>query len=306
MRFFALALVLGASCSALASFDLMLVRDAGKIHRIDPVSGAYLGNFQLTTSSSVMAASSARKSLYMVSGATVGAVDYSTGDYRLIGTSLGFTPSAMAMSRNEATLYVASNNGNVAQLDATTLIRGADITLEPATTRIHSLYVTVGGLFLATIRNASGHYLRSYSSSGSMISSINIDSNTLETYTNGITVNQNQIFYGRTSNSYGGAILDPLLGTLSSGFTNNVPLFSSLVGMHDGHIGSYWTGLDSTPANGFKVQYINPFQNWDRTFTYSQITAPLSTALVLAPEPTSLAALALGGLALIRRRRQGK
>ena len=284
----------------------MLVKEVGKIHRIDPVSGAYLGNFQLATNNSAMAASSARKSLYIASGTTVGAIDYSTGDYRLIGTSLGFTPSAMAMSRNEATLYVASNNGNVAQLDASTLVRGADIVLEPVGTRIHSLYVSTSGFILATIRNATGHYLRSYASSGSMISSINIDSNLVDTYTNGISMVQNQVYYCRTSNSYGGAILDPALGILSNGLTSSSSGVSSFVGMHDAHIGVYWTGVDPAPANGFRVQYINPFNAYDRYFTYSQITAPLSTALVLAPEPTSLTALALGGLALIRRRRQGK
>lgn len=306
MRFFALTLVLGASCSAIASFDLMLVRDVAKIHRLDPVSGAYLGSFPVSISYSTMTASYVHKSLYVVGGGyTLASMDYNTGNFRALGPSLESYPTSMVMSRDQSTLYVAMQSGAVAQFDAATLVRGSDV-IAASGEAIHSVYASESGFLAVTQSTSSGHVLRTYNSAGSVISSLQIDSN-LGSMVNGLCVNNTTAYFARaTGGLYGGATIDPATGVLSSLFLAGAVSMASLVGMHDAHIGAYWTGLDANAANGLRVQYINPFNAYDRVFNYSQITSPFSTALVLAPEPTSLTALALGGLALIRRRRQGK
>jgi len=285
----------------------MLVHDnLGKVHRIDPVSGAYLGSFNANPwGGSVTTASYVNKRYYMIGpySNSMSVYNYSTGDE--VG-NVGVTPSnirAMTMSLDQSALLMAGQNGTIYRYDPNTLTRLSDFATSGAD--IQNIMVAPDGKVLTVEMAGGGHYFRSYSAGGSMLYSYQLDS-TSGVFTPGMAIVNYQALAPGTagSNGFFFANYSASGGQFAGGSTNSLASISKFTGMVAGHTGAYFVGPDTTTANGLLVQRVDMSAYYTYKFNYSNITGPTGVAIVLAPEPASFAVLALGGLALMRRRRQ--
>lgn len=309
LRFLTLPALVASASLAHASFDLMLINDGSLVHRVDPVTRTYLGSFSTPYANS-MTASFARKSLYLASGGGVGVWDYSSGEERP-GRSFTVSSTVMsvAISGDQNTLYVGQLNGTISKFDAaTSASTGTFATV--SSSQIVAVHGMPDGRVLALTGTAAGHTLRLYSSTGTQLSSVVVDSSTSSasnilsfwTYTG----NYDYIFIRgvNTGTSYAYVALPKGTNALSSvGIGSSGAGLSSISGFEPGHVGGYTIGPDTTPANGVRVARYSSSGEYLGSSAYSNIPSAYSTAIVLAPEPGTWAALGLGALALMRRRR---
>lgn len=291
-----------------ASFDLMLINEGNLVHRVDPVTRTYLGSFS-TPFASAMTASFARKSLYLATGFGVDVWDYSTGEERP-GRSFAVSSivTSVAVSGDQSTLYVGQFNGTIAKFDAaTSASTGTFATV--ASAQIQAIHGLPDGRVLALTGTTSGHTLRLYSSTGTQLSSVAVDSSStaassvlsLWTYTG----SSDYIFFRgvNTGTSYNYVVLPKGTNSLGTVFGASSSGISSISGFEPGHVGGYTIGPDTTPANGVRVTRYSSSGEYLGSSVFSNIASASSTAIVLAPEPGTWAALGLGALALMRRRR---
>lgn len=290
-----------------ASFDMVLVNSGNQIHRVDPVNGAYLGAINTNFWCLAMTASFSSKRVYAMDSNRIMAWDYSTGEQV---ASSGGSPAlvlGLGMTRDHSSL-LACGNGIIDKYDPITLARTSFIS--DVTYQFKSVLQHSDGRFIAEAYNNTNHFIKVFSSSGVLLQSYQVEAGQSNSYRYGLAyLPYTSMFYFGTgvTGQYGSAFYNTTTGQITSS-TVNLPAtgLSTITAVFNGHTGMYWTGLDQTAANGFAVQRYDPYFNRDYRYSWAQIANPQSAAIVLAPEPASLTALALGGLALIRRRRQGK
>lgn len=304
-----LTLVIGGT-TAQASFDLMLVHDnaSGVMHRIDPISRTYLGSFAVPVFQS-MAASYTQKTVYLGNPGGVMAYDYSTGEERpersfVVPTIL----NCVAMSANQNTIYAGMANGNILSYDASNgTLTGTFAAV--AGSSIQAMTPTADGRLIVMTGAPTGHNLRLFSGAGSQLAVQSVDASTALAsnsiaYWTQVDSNDRVFFRGtQTGAGYNYSMLSRGSNTLSSVGPGSYSGFANLSFHMPGHSGGYLAGLDTVPANGFRVTRFTGLASPANSTVYSNILQADHAAIVLAPEPGTWAALGLGALALMRRRR---
>lgn len=305
----------GIACGALAvaasaSYDLALVTDSGTdtVHRLDPVTGAYFGSFGggiLSDPRGVVVNQSLGVAYVLDATSRISAWNYSTG------------------------AFVTSFNSDV--IGAKFLTGNADGTLNVTGTTLARRFSTSGATLATYTRNGTldtqlGILLRDglfYLSTRTGVS------RSLErfNYATGAFVGANgwladrltpiqSIGAANTFNAYVSGTGTSVALELDA--MNNGPTLSGLVttalidtvaGVAPGHGGMMFVlGRDSTtPTRGGIVRFdMNTLTAATVLVGTGQIVTPTGIANVVAPEPGTIAALGLGALVLLRRRRRAR
>ena len=310
MRSLLFVALVGASGVCRASFDLVLVQDqtASVIHRIDPISRSYLGSFSVPAFG-YMAASFVQKTAYLFSSGSVLAYDYNTGAERPERSfNISGLSTCASMSPDQNSVYIGTSAGTVVSYNAATgALNGTLISLPGSD--ISAITPTADGRLVVLTATGAGHYLRLFSGAGTLLSSINVDASPSYAgrqiaYWAGTGGADYTFFKGTNVNAaYGFAPILRGAGAFGSAGTSTYPGYSSVSTLLPGHTGGYFGGLDSTPSNGFRLTRFTGNFTYASSSLYSNIQDPGASAIVLAPEPGTWAALGLGALALMRRRR---
>lgn len=299
-------LVLACACAfAQASFELLLVADNGantsfsdrKIHRFDPVTGTYLGNFggfaNAITSTHI---NQATNSLFVTTGFEMTEWDYNTGlmkGHYALGGSLwqaAVNPSgtrrlAFDLFSNilvydfpfgglpNAIAFGGNNYASGVFIDDTTIIT-YDNGINRFRTITTNAAVTTGAISLTTTSalGATGYGQMSRVGGANFV----------------VMPGAEGMFHHYSP------------GSLGSG-TSSIPGGGQGLGAAAAHSGFF---ISSTLGGvGTVTAFTNGFRP-TRQFGSSVLRQPVSMQTVLAPEPGTMAALGLGALALLRRRRK--
>lgn len=287
---------LSSTALSQASFELLLAVDhtTRQVHRFDPVSGISLGSFGsgYMVGPAKIALDTASGIAY-ISDYNLGAVqkwDYNTGTY--LGDLTTSTSSAWGMVR--------LNNGNIAIAD------GLNVrTFNPAGTQVGSFVAGGYGLGTDGTNLFVGSYggITKYSSSGTLLGSITTTGRTsLEIQVRGGIAYTSGQGYGNKFGQFNAATMTGY----SEKTVSNLSTVMDIEGLTFSHGTYVYTAGQSvnagTPtvisrfnlANGSAVSSLGNFASSTR------ITG---MAIVLAPEPGTLAIFALGLAALVRKRR---
>ena len=310
LRACSLALISGAlPSSAFASFDLLLQADQdasgfAEIDRYDPVSKIYLGSFSIIGSMPTsIAASTARGELYTRVGSnTVDVYNYSTGDYlrtiRMNGGALGVS----ADGQNIQSIHL----GNLISVNAANGLASGSVALTGMTTTGNAFSLSPSGAVI--VADDAGLAFKSFSAGGALISS--------SAYTGGVTAVKQLASrvgsvgsIGSNTNSFLGTsniattlygVTEATTGVLSgtsrgTGLTTNTAALNA-------HNGMYFVGVNGAVLRMAPMTSGNVI---GAGFNLTQTTNLTGTAaIVLAPEPATMAALGLGVAALLRKRRK--
>lgn len=306
-KFFALLVACGAVGGAHASFEMLLVLDAGtkSIHRFDPQSGAYLGQFGagwLNNPQSIVIDQSTGTAYVRdtLAGAGIGAIvafDYNTGERKagFIG-GLPFQSSAVQMARNPNTgefLCIGGTGANgLLRISSTGVVTPIQVNTDPSGVAFNpannEIYFAFAGF------------------------------NTVERYTNGLGLVGSKVvgvafgdgqltLGGTTKKGYFATGFGRVMG-FDLGLTTitqiNMTDFSATKGVAFGHGDVLFTcGLNAAGTDGLVGRFDVGLGVAGGTFGSGQLSNPVSLACVVAPEPATWLALA-GGLALVVRSRR--
>lgn len=305
---FVCAALAAVVCSQ-ASFELAMVLDTNpagsRVHRFDPETGAYYGYFGLGMVSGGVAMTSDRDSglTYVSTGSYVRAFDHNAGTF-----VRSYYTTTRSLANCAYGIFGVSAAGGLIKLDPTsstfwTVPRPSGTSFSWITAGIDgsllALDHTNGDIYRGTGLSApAGVWTRIFDGSPSAF---------------GSTVHAVSFLYGSQYNEIlCGATAPNVLRWIdySAGYssfvgTNVYPpiaTLSNIVGLAAAHTGVYILG---TPSSGQQ-----PVLRWDGYvqtlygFGSSQVVNPVAISTVLAPEPASLGALALGVFVLARRRRR--
>lgn len=292
------------SNASLASFELMLVADAGgrDIDRYDPVTGTYLGSFGagfLSIPTDVDVDSASGLAYVCDNGSTsIKVFNYNTGEFvrswstgnpnyfvtrlssgNIVVSNYGwansrqFSPTGtLIRTQNTSTAYVEghaqASDGNIWWIDHSgkRLMRGAETNLNPVFMYGH--YNPNGQEFLS----ASGNELASidyWSGTGIQM--------TRFTLTSGLVTGENYLYVGATPSEYNG-------------------------GTSFGHGGVIYGAVTTTSASRYATWVRGDNFVTMRPLSQTQYAQGMTT--VIAPEPGALFAMGWATVALIRRRRK--
>jgi len=309
--------VLSLAAFSHASFDLMLAPDAaGGIQRLDPKTGASLGKFGGSLNYRYIEASYASKSALAVDSTSgrLYRLNYSTGESNYTGA--GVAPSWSSMSQDGDTVsyswgsqiyrYSASTGGFLSQ-SSTTLPSypqyycglnssfGAAIYLNGSTLSCQGVNGTTG----ANIATPASTSLIATAFSGPVAVQTGGTKYYVSTARAGTAWNIIRWFMAGD-----GSISGSLSQTIS-GFSTAA---GDLVSITPAHTGFYLVGRDATnPTTQTRISEFDDNGAFNQlnsyTMNFQSPTGSFKPGIVLAPEPGTFLALGLGGLALIRRRR---
>lgn len=320
MKWFALVAAFGFVTSSQASFDLLLTPDAaGGVQRIDPKTGASLGKIGGVVNYNCIEASFSSGAAFMHDSGSgrFYRYNYSTGD------RLGQTGSVSAvwssLNQNGDTMaYTPLNGTGVGRYSLSTgnFLGG---TTFPSTgfggfyTEYNSSFGAYTYLNTSTSQSVNQGCLTTGSLTGGQINF------------NPIVAQTGLVYLGSGSNKYmisvvGTAsgwfvarmIYDTATGNMTGGGTQPLTGFSlaggSIPSLVASHNGFYVVGRDATnPGTHTRIQEFDDLgifalQN-NYTMAFQTPTGLFKPGIVLAPEPGTWAALGLGALALMRRKR---
>ncbi len=307
MKNMMLAALLAASTWSFGSFELLLVADAGTstVHRFDSVTGSYFGSFGSGYLNAVtdMAIDSRSQSAFVLEGANrIYQFDYNTGLY-LSSPQLGFSPLDIQGSQAGGFLAKASNISwrlyNAAASSFVTFNAPSGAVFGSATTMASgftAIAESVGASLSIGIYNSAGARVSALSFGGTSIDYLQATGNSIaDLYTfSGARWAEVLTF------TSAGAFQDATVSDSNmTGFVNG-PRASVL-----GH-GSICHVVGINPANAAQgiVGRTEPINSSNKgTYGTSVLKNPVAVGIVVAPEPGSMVALAIGAMALLRRRR---
>jgi hypothetical protein len=308
-RLLAISCIVLPVCSR-ASFEMALVADntpgpltAAQIHRFDTVTGAYLGAFgRFSGIIRDIAIDQSKRRLFSIDNATtLSAYDYNTG---LFVGARSISATSINVVGNEVW---AQSSATIFKFD-TNLNSLGSMNIGTSQT-VLSTQIVNGSIFTLETPSATSYQVRRYSLGGSLLSSggtiltTNIVSKlgyigyTPDTSTTGL------LTFGTGSGSTVGFVTLSgatmlVSGTYSPSFGTLYKDFAPL------HVGGVMIGQDTTDTSKGVITVTGPTSAANiGGFGQSILKNPIAVATVVAPEPMSLAFLALGASALLRKRR---
>lgn len=327
MRIVALVLVMAPMLSQ-ASFDLFLMPEnaTNRVYRYDPINQVNLGSYQAANGTSSVAATNASP-MAVSTSTTNGSLlaNYSTGERS--GTA-GIPNEIVAMSPNGAQVMEQYSSASLESYNASNLVPqatgGLSFTVDTITYLTNSNVLAIG-------RNASGIVAQTFSATNLVATSSILTLVSAASTNTAARVGQCSKFSistaasPRTAFVYRNASNALILLTFGLNSDSSLPGAASvfvtplseyiLAGSNTqlstvaGHSGLFVVGLDSS-GTGTRVQeFQGQLGNTLFNSSYiSNITVPTnrrwSMSNVVAPEPNTMIALALGGVAILKRRRK--
>lgn len=308
-RYLVVALAIVAASSSFASYEVLLVSDAAtkSVHRFDPISGAYLGNFgggYLTGAMDVAVNQTLGLAYVRENSSTVRAFDYSTGlpvaKYTIGGSDIDVA--------SDGSLLTWTSNTQISHFS------GAGAFIEnwsaPAGSTFAGVAMANPG-YVATWRFTGGtqevvvykfgtptaYSVTSSSGYGTTVRSVSGNANGFFSVSNDSSPGKIANFTVMQSGVYTGSFGFSTLGT---------SLFT-ITGAAIGH-GSYAYACgisltDITKGAITRYDYNAYAGSGLSTFGSGYLVSPTGMASVVAPEPATFVVLGLGVLALRRRRR---
>lgn len=308
-------MLVAAPIASLASFEMGLILQGQEVHRWDPVSNSYLGNFSLLSSGTGLTSYQSKNEAYVLGGQYVYKYNYNTGEYNgRVSVGSGGVTISRGMTDDEVLI------GSAAGVRRHNLSTGAQV----GTT----LTYTGGGFSYAqgalAMRSTGVYYLLSEATTWSDGHDYLIGVNDSSTWVGNF---KNMGTYGNTTSSiragdvsgnlaafitlpFGGPSTAPDVARRNASHTLDYIYDSTLYGttrtsyLQFGHnesvvmlLGavSEWYGLRSSYESGFSApQRLVPGIN--------QGAAIQGFSMIVAPEPGSLAVLALGAWMILRSR----
>lgn len=307
MRFRYGLLCFALAASSQASFDLMIAHDttSNRFHRYDPTTGAYLGAFNHLGFSILdkMIADSSTGIVHALSGNQVYRYNYSTGQY-LGYQTLGVGINDFVLSPDH-TKYYAVTTGSV--VNSATVGSVGWTPLSGSLPHVPD-YAMWYGDKLVTANLISKSYTMS-TISGTTVTQVFDGAN----MSSAATSLKNMIVVESTSGTsrlvqpIGGSLCAyPFITSTSLSGTTSVNYsgfqFANILSLAAGHAGYfYMTG--TTSGGTLHTMMISENNYGGVEFNMPQITTFDQMAVAIAPEPGTWAALGLGALALLRRKR---
>jgi len=292
-----------------ASFDLSLVTDAGtnSVHRIDPITNAYLGSFGggiLSNPRGIAINQSLQRAYILDATSRVSVWNYNTGEF----------VSSFNANLSGASFLTANSDGTLNVAGSSTVRRYSVTGSTLATyTRSGTLNVQQGillqdGQFYMSTRTGDSRALERFNyTTGAFIGSSSWLADRMIPMSGSFDASPS----ANALNAFaflGSAVveLDVINNGPSSTVATSTQLIDTVVGVAEGHGSmSFVLGRDkTTPTRGGIARF-------DRnTFTYgltlagtANIVNPTGLANVVAPEPGTMIAVGVGLAALARRRR---
>ncbi len=307
IRFSLLLLACGAAFGAHASFDLLLMADNNvdfanakfaKVHRYDPINGAYFGSFgSFPEPISGLAADVSKSLCYIQTTTSLCRTNYSTGE---VLASVGFSAGGLALSADGKTIYQLTTGGTLRSVDAATFAINKTVGLGISA---GAIVMTSSGVLV--LHDKTNNQLKSYDATTlGLLSSIpaptglTVTTMTTEGATGRIVVSGQGPSLASTvrisvnaAGAFGSSITTSFTAAYLGGIIQSAP-------RHDGFY------LAAThPVAGARVYGFTTTVAQTAFMPFSQVVTPGPMATVLAPEPGSLLVAGLGLVALIRRRR---
>lgn len=298
MKIWTCLVVCSVGSLAHASFEMLLVTDRDStqspgsmcaVQRFDPVTGAYLGSFGRgfmddLASGITLDTATGRAYISQYNSNTVQVWDYSTG-----------------LLLNEWACNV--NPFQIARLANGNLLIGGGFSAAiytPSGSFVSNLDSVGGGYGVATdglnMLVATAGTIKSYNSAGVLQSTVS------ETTSYTLVTHGSRVFYG---NSFGGLQLRSRVTTSLSAPTT-VPVTALASSFYCltafGHTSTAYMAGALSGGQG-AIARINTVSGTQSVFGTGLIHDARGMAIVVAPEPGSWAALGLGAIALMRRRR---
>lgn len=305
-RIVLLALATGIVVPAFASFELVLALDrgntsvAGRIHRYDGDSGTYLGSFAQgwVNSDSVMAISQANNTVTTGTNGVIRTFNYNTGEM-MNSLNVGGFLTAMTSTNSGEILFGISGQNYLGRFDP---VANTYTTISLPTGQSPN---TPAVSFLAT--NGNTWYFGDAANTRAW-RSVNAGATwTFYSIPSLITPQvQNQAMF--SGNSWGDFYISNRSSSnyyydFGSGANpRSIAGFTATTGLAQGHAGKSFI-LGAT-ATGSMIQVQDRYQMDGFRFSASQVINPGHLASVVAPEPGTMAALAVGIAAILRKRRK--
>lgn len=330
MRKFALSAVVAAfSTSAFSSFELVLVADTVKntIHRFDGESGAYLGSFGKTKSSTwggsvtSMVIKQQSNEVVVNHGFILARYNYNTG--ALLGNvslntgSATITPTNMSLTRDGKSILVTNNTNQIFRFDAGTFAYQTTYSYTAAM-KIFSAAETETGVFVGQNTQTAGSVtMTRLTTSGTMNSATTLTGSGGQM----TTMPYNDISYwagtgsdwtrlgvcsatGGPNMSMQGMISATTLGTAYLTVPLGDVTLTTVQTVAQAHTGFYAGGKDAS-GNNMVYRLDNGYTS-QGVFGQGIISSNVAMGSVIAPEPGTWVAMVAGIGALALRRRNRK
>lgn len=312
MRTLALSLMAVAAAATFGqsrSYELLLVVDATtkSVHRFDTASGAYFGSFGagLLNNPTSIAVDKASGMAFVKDGNEVLGFDYSTGRH-FVDIALP-AQAAQGMATHGGKLLVAG--GTLSSVLLYDIATGAALGswATPGIARTDLVTVANNGYAYANGEQSAGGSWCNTLDLTTGVSTYVFSSSTTSVAHQGSALG-NVFAYQWDATSFvrwttlpGGSVMPASPFVVSFGA---VLSFSGQKGMTSGHSDVYVSGrMLSDPSRGTIARY-NSLGTFRGQFGSTYLYDPVSLACVVAPEPASLAALGIGALVMLRRRRR--
>ncbi|MCC6686340.1 MAG: PEP-CTERM sorting domain-containing protein [Fimbriimonadaceae bacterium] len=296
---------------SLASFDLMLIQEATpvgglyRVHRVDPANGVSLGSFQIGPDSKGLAASQSRGEMYTMDvNGNLRTWDYSTGamkSVRYVGTGL---IQDFIISNDQSKVYFVNGSNLVYSYDLTT--NGTGTIINQAGTQLTRLTQAGNGdIYACDI--ASGKLGRYNAASSYFLASTETYyGSTVDqmTYVSNVFPGYGAVYYGSDATAFGYNITAGGNFYAGTAYGFSVQYANTADAVTQSHNGAYLIGSDTSSSSNVRVAEIDRGGYIVRSNMLSGINGVKKVAIVLAPEPGTVAAIGLGIAALLKRRRK--
>lgn len=303
---------------AAASFDMMLIPVGNQVRRYDPDSNLGLGAVSVPSANYV--ALDQPNNRIFVSDATsssLRAFNYNTGA-ALGGWMMASGVRHMAYHSGSNSMFYVGSNGVISRFRLSSEV--TQFLTVPAGVSVRSVMV-LGNTVVAMGANASGNLVHLAWDANTLAAA---HTNTLSALTQSGSALGKPVAISRGGGVFnyryvyrdelglltlGRAELDSTGGFSPSAFALSLSGFSvaAMPSLVRGHNGYFVVGADAVNANTLRVEEYSSSDILLRQNLVSGYTIPagaFGADNVVAPEPGTLAALALGGAALLRRKRK--
>ncbi|MBL8061296.1 MAG: PEP-CTERM sorting domain-containing protein [Chthonomonas sp.] len=309
---------------AFASFDLFIMPDSvsGNHARYDPINRVSLGTVNVASNNSVVATNGRPYGYYRYASGSVAAVNNYTGE-RLSGFQS--INGGMSMSSDGTRVGLTAGNTFVIMNSSSAILTTVATFGAPAGFVAHGSISVSGGRWVVYGLSSAGNLdLYLVSGAGAQIGSLlNVVSSTSLTSVGTGGLGQGAVFMRQSVERF---VIPYRDNTGAHRLVTNTVLFGSTafqtlsgysvanvgttLATVAGHQGFFVVGADQTTSTLTRIQEMDDLQTFVplQNYTTNSMSAPVGTqwrmANIVAPEPGTMAALGLGVLALLKRRKK--